>query len=65
MSPIIITLVITMTANGQDFSRRESMATIEECWSIAQQRMAELMAHREPSIDVIGIGCFIDRGKPA
>lgn len=67
MIAVVITLVITMIVDGQDFQRHESMASIEACWVRARETMEDIRTSEHKDIDIrfVGVGCVIDSGDPA
>lgn len=67
MNALIVTLVITMMVDGQDFRRNERMESIAACWERAQRTMDDIRSseHRGITIRNIGVGCVVDAGDPA
>jgi hypothetical protein len=65
MSTFIVTLVVTMVINGNDYEQHQRMGSVSECWERAQGMMHVAMEQHDDSIKKIGIGCVIDAGDPA
>lgn len=67
MITTIVTLVITMLVDGQDFERHERMESIPACWEAAQRTMEDIRSaqHSDIVIRNVGVGCVIDSGDPA
>ena len=67
MISVIVTLVVTMIVDGQDFERHERMESIPACWEAAKRTMEDIRSaeHRDISIRNVGVGCVIDSGDPA
>ena len=62
---MIISLVIIMSINGQDFERRLPQDSLELCWENAKNNMESLNKEHGNKLETIGVGCVIDReGKP-
>ncbi len=57
---MIISLVVIMSLNGQDFERRMPMDTMELCWQNAQSTMTQLR-DQHADMDTIGVGCVVDK----
>lgn len=63
----VVTLVITMIVDGQDFQRHEPMISIDACWVRARETMENIRTaeHKDIDIRMVGVGCVIDSGDPA
>jgi hypothetical protein len=59
----IITLVVVMTINGQEFERHEIMPNIEQCWRVAAERYEKLVSLHNITLKKLGIGCVWDAGE--
>jgi hypothetical protein len=67
MNALIVTLVITMMVDGQDFERHERMESLSACWEAAQRTMEDIRSaeHADIVIRNVGVGCVVDPGDPA
>ena len=63
---MIVTLVIIMTINGEDFTRREPQSSSEICEANATSVRRQMLEHLHKGLSQLGIGCVIDvEGDPA
>jgi len=60
---MLITLIMILTINGQEFRREEPIPNLEQCWRMAAERMEQLETQHGGRMDTMGVGCVINHGK--